>query len=252
MPFIERKSTVTKMRSELARAQRMRARGVEMEISEKLLDCEPLIIYTGDEHTALVFDPKEGKSAAYAIWVQLVAREPITVLDCQITTPWDDQIVLVSVTEESRFYKFGGREFPRHEVLNSRLENRLTLKRGQVIEGVILAWGLHSIPAHYPHGHPQPCTLLFIDQYEREISREIRVSADRTWKGKKAVPLPDGGLYGGSPQYRGEDMNVTMGGRYRESLLDEKVLAEEKKKMSRFFSNTEEVLNWLKNMCPAI
>jgi hypothetical protein len=74
---------------------------------------------------------------------------------------------------------------------------------------VILAWGLPPIPANYSTGSRMPCTVVFIDQYENESRREVQLFADRTWKSKRVVPVPDGGLYRGSPQqHKIEDINV--------------------------------------------
>jgi hypothetical protein len=229
MPFKKRQLTRAEMQSDLVRAQRMRERGVNLQIPQEWSECEPLIIRTGDDHKTLAFDGKNG-SAAYAIWVQLVAREPITLLDCQISSQLDDQIVLASVLEDGQFYKYGPLEFPKRQVLNTRLENGLSLGRGQVIEGTILASGLRPIPAAYRHGYHLPCTLVFYDQYGREISRPISVCADRTWKSRKVIPLSDGGLYGGTPQPQREDINEIMRLRYLEALRIEKAVAKQAKK----------------------
>ena len=226
MPYLKRQLTRSEMQSDLAQAQRMRARGVEIEIPPEWLDCEPLIIRTGDDHTTLAFDNRDG-SAAYAIWVQLVARTPITLLDCEITSPLDDQIVLASFFENGQFCKFGWMEFPQRQVLNSRLENGLSLRRDQMVEGTILASGLRPIPAAYPHGAHLPCTLSFFDQYGNEIiSRQVAVCADRTWKSRKVIAVPDGGLYGGPPQPKVENLGLIMSRRYKEILQLEKEQAE--------------------------
>jgi hypothetical protein len=179
----------------------MRARGVNIEIPEEGRDCEPLIIRTGDEHTTMVFDPKRGSSAVYTVWVMLVAKEPITLLGCEIASEFDDQIVVAGLKEQGQFYNFGGREFPKRDVLNPRLESRLSLRRGQMIEGLILASGLHPIPAQYSHGARLACNLIFIDQYGNEIRHNVALFVDRTWQSKRpAAPRPKGSLYGGLPQ----------------------------------------------------
>ena len=191
-----------------------------------------MIIRPGDDHSTFVFDARDG-SAAYAIWVQLVAQSPITLLGCGITSQLDDQIVLASFPENSQFGKHGAMEFPKREVLNSRLENRLPLRSDQVIEGTILAWGQRPIPAAYWHGAQVPCTLAFYDQDGNKISRQVSVYADRTWKSKKVISLPHGGLYGGSPQPEVENINETMRLMYLELTQPEKAWAEREKKKAR-------------------
>jgi hypothetical protein len=212
-----------------------------MDIPEDWLDCEPLIIRTGDDHTTLVADTQHG-NAVYVIWVQLVARAPITLLDCQITSQLDDQILLASPIEDVQYCKHGFMEFPRNQVLNSRLENGLKLRPGQTIEGTILAFGLRPIPAAYWHGGHLPCTIVFTDQYENRFSREIAVCADRTWKSRKIVAVPDGGLYGGTPQEPVENIGETMRIRYLELVAPEQALAEKAKKKARAEETRMQVL----------
>ena len=229
MTCARKKLTIPEILSHLARAKAMQAAGVEIEIPDEWADYQPLIIRTGDESTALVFDTSGG-SAAYAIWVQFVARRSMTLLDCQITSQWDDQVVLASSFDDREFCKHGAMEFPQRQVLNSRLENGLQLRRGQVIEGMILDWGQRPIPGAYPHLAPVSCTLAFYDQYGDEIARKISVCADRTWQSRKVIPVSDGGLYGGSPQPKVENIGAMMSRRYKEILQLEKEQAEAVKK----------------------
>ena len=79
------------IQSDLNRVRQMQARGIKVEIAE-WLDSEPLIVRVGDEDDALVFDTYGG-SAAYAIWIELVARHSIILSGCQIESAFDDQIV---------------------------------------------------------------------------------------------------------------------------------------------------------------
>ena len=198
------------------RATAMLAAGIEMKIPPEWLECAPVIIRTGDENSAEVFDPRKGVSAAYAIAVQLVARQRITLMDCRITTDWDDEILLANPTESNQLYLFGGREFPKREVLNHRLEDPLPLGRGQVVEGTILASGLRPIPDYYDHGSRLSCILAFIDSDENEISQKVPLYANRAWKCKHPGSRRGAGLYAGPIPPPKFDINVEMQRRYDE------------------------------------
>ncbi len=242
MTYLRKRLTSHEISTHLARAKAMRAAGVEIEIPEEWLDHQALIIRASDTQTNLVFDSPAG-CAAYAMWVQLVARESTTLLDCQITSQLDNEIVLASFPGQDQFCKLGPMEFPKRQLLNSRLENGLSIRRGQVIEGTILGWGRQPIPAACWDGIQVPCTLAFRDQYGEEISHQTAVCCDRTWKTKKVVRPSDGGLYGGSPQPQNENICETTRLRYLAMTNPDLARAEKAKKkpVLQPLQSTEEI-----------
>jgi hypothetical protein len=200
MPVLKRSLTKSEMAAHLARAERMLASGVNIQIREewqenaRALD-KALDIAVGGGCATLVFDLRADR-AGYAIWVRLVGRAIGAVLDCRLTTSWDDHIALASFSDDGNpVCRLGLVEFPRGQVLNQRLENSMRFARGQLIEGVILATGVKPIPEAYRHGLIVPITLAFLDQNENEIRENADLYVDRMWKPKRKFIPRGNGLY---------------------------------------------------------
>jgi len=178
----------------------MLAAGIDLEIPREWLDCEPLTIRTGHD-LGRVFNNKY-RNACYCIWVQIVARAEITLTECQISSPFDDDIVLPD--EDEQLDRLGSFDAP---ILNSRLGNGLSLRPGQMIEGSIVGFALWPIPDSYPNGSRVNCNLTFLDQYDEAISHEVSLFVDRPATPKRTVSRTqeelsraDEGLYGRRPQ----------------------------------------------------
>ncbi len=218
----EKKLTAREKFVHWERANAMRAEGVDIEIPEEWRDAAPLIIEPS-EYNSQVFDSQAGGSAAYALEVRLIARRSITVLNCRIATYWDDDIQLANPPLRDESFHFAGKEFPKREVLNSRLEKPLVLRPGQVVEGTILACGLRRIPDDHKQSSRSSCTLALEDQYRSEVSAEVPILMDRTWKRALSTPRPDGkSLYGGPPQPARIDVNAASRASYLEALRRER------------------------------
>ncbi len=149
-------------------------------------------------HPALVhviFD-LPGGGAAFAIWVRLVARRRVTILDCAMTTAWDDQIVPQAFFDErTPLWRLGQKVFPQREVLNMRIMDSLTLNPGRMVEGCLLAVGLKPMPEAFHHGMTAPFTLELWDQYENVIPQDAELFVDRTCKPKNKFVRQESGLY---------------------------------------------------------
>src|SRR5690348_13279350 len=97
----------------------LQARGVDLEIPQELLErSSPLQITIGRPPASLVSDRRHGDTAAYAVWVRLVARSRVIVLDCEIKVAWDDQIVLESFISRDKLCKLCHMVFTESELLN--------------------------------------------------------------------------------------------------------------------------------------
>jgi hypothetical protein len=64
-----------------------------------------------------------------------------------------------------------------------------------MVEGVILATGVHPIPKAYRHGQSVPVTLAFLDHNQNEISQIADLFVDRMWKPKRKSAPRKSGLY---------------------------------------------------------
>jgi hypothetical protein len=132
----------------------------------------------------------------YALWVELVARQAgLILVDCRITTSWDDQIVLAS-DEANRFCSPGGPAYSSDGALNGRIENALRFRRrGDLVRGTIFAWGLRPIPNAYRSDALVPFELTFTDSLGNEFAKQGTLRVNR-WRTRKA-PIPKESLYAG-------------------------------------------------------
>ena len=200
MSIIKRSLNRSEMLAHLARAEKMVAAGVKIQIREEWRESarapdKTLDIAVGGGLATFVFDLTAGR-AGYVISVRLVGRALGTLLDCRLTTSWDDDIVLASFDDEGDpMCRLGLLEYPRSQVLNLRIQNSLRLQRGQMIEGVILATGVNPIPKAYRHGQIVPITLAFLDQNENQIRETADLLVDRLWKPKHKFAPRKTGLF---------------------------------------------------------
>ena len=200
MSIIKRSLTKSEMLSHLARAEKMVAAGVKIQIREEWREVsrprqDPRHRGRWGGLATFAFDLTTGR-AGYVISVRLVGRALGTLLDCRLTTSWDDYIVLASFNDEGdSICRLGLLEYPRDQVLNLRLQNSLRFQRGQMIEGVILATGVNPIPEAYRHGQIVPIGLAFLDQNENQIRETADLFVDRLWKPKHKFAPRKTGLF---------------------------------------------------------
>jgi hypothetical protein len=116
----------------------------------------------------------------YAMFLRLLARSAVTLQDCQILPPWDDEVILESFDRRERVIDFGGHLYQRSDVLNWRLEAGLRVGCGDVVEGWILALGLRRIPAEYSDFFIVQCEVIVWDPNGREFRANANLSVLRT------------------------------------------------------------------------
>jgi hypothetical protein len=218
MSTIKRSLTRPEKLDHLARAKQMRAEGVDLQIREEWLEAahsmemkaagvnveiaqrpleksRRLDIFIACGPARFIFD-MPGGGAAFAVWVRLVARSLVTVLNCAVTTAWDDQIVLQAFFDErTPLWRLGQKDFPQSEVLVMRIMDALTLNPGRMAEGWILAVGLKPMPEAFHHGMTVPFTLELLDQYENVIPQDAELFVDRTCKPKNEFVRQESGLF---------------------------------------------------------
>jgi hypothetical protein len=181
----------------IKRLQIMKAKGMDIEIPERWLERARCLDITILGLETEVFDLPSGL-AAYQIYVRLVALRRFTLLDCEITTDWDDQIVLDGKSDDQRnCYWFGRQRYEPEQVLNPRLTCLRFHHRDQMVEGMILASGLKPIPVAYSQGMKVPFRLTFLDQSENPISHDGKLCVYRSTQRKKGVIRRTSGLRDG-------------------------------------------------------
>jgi hypothetical protein len=164
----------------LACLQQLQAEGRDVEIPEEWqenAERRDVEIILSSEST--VFEPARG-GIYYAVMARLTAlRSGLTLVHCEISTTWDDQIMAESFDERNLIYKLGRQEYRADEVLNQKIEHNISLRRGQIAEGWILASGLRPVPAEYGDHSTAPFELKLFDQFETEYAARGTLSVLR-------------------------------------------------------------------------
>jgi hypothetical protein len=153
-----------------------------------------------------VFDLGPPGGTGYMASVSLtVQREPFAIAQFALTFPWKIRPLIwlsdpVDGNRPRNTYQFPGPnalEFPRRLVINHRADPCRNLRHGTCIEGLLLAWGLDSIPDCFQHGSDAVGRLSIFDQFDQEHSAEVNFWIDRsaTLSAKSQVRPPRKSLF---------------------------------------------------------
>jgi hypothetical protein len=176
------------------RLRQLHAEGIDVELPEELEEnSRALDIQLAPPSESIVYETSRG-GLYYAIPVRLLALQSgLTLTDWDMTTGWDDQIVAESYDDGSPIYRLGDQEYQPCQVLNQKIERNLTLRRGQIAEGWILASGLRPIPPQYHDCFTAPFEVRFFDQFGCAHPADGTLSVLRR---DRSNVLPGTGLYG--------------------------------------------------------
>jgi hypothetical protein len=172
----------------------MRAEGIDVDIPDRWQEPCPLKITQGRQQGTVC--DLGGGNAGYAIWVRIVSQCRVIVPEYEITSEWDEvSIELPYLKETHGRYKFGPLDYAVTEVLNDQLERGLRFNfRGDMVEGVIIAYGCEAIPETYHGAVSVRVTLM--DTLERTVRTEIKLLVgERVSKRDQSPVRPGGGLY---------------------------------------------------------
>jgi hypothetical protein len=203
----------------------MQSEGIDVEIPEEWEQTSHgLDIELAPPSESIVFEGPSG-GTYYAVWVRLLAlRSGLTLVGWEITTSWDDEIVAESFNSAGPIYNLGRQEYLRCEVLNQKIESNLSLRRGQIAEGWILANGLRPIPPQFDDHSIAPFEVRFFDQFHSEHPAQGTLSVSRR-SPRDGMKAPRGtGLYGLDHTNMLPKLSVSEQSalRYREAVLREK------------------------------
>lgn len=181
MPILKARLSRSEEAEDRRCLREMRAEGIDVNSPDDSPEYVPALDITvvGDL-ASLIFNLPSGL-AGYAICLRLVARKSGLILpeQCEITTKFDDQIVLECFDLGGLDCRLGQCRHHKSEVLNDRFP-LIFHRRGQMVEGVILATGLRPIPKEYAQGMTVPFQLTVCDQFRNEISVESNLSVDHS------------------------------------------------------------------------
>lgn len=198
MPITKSRLDKRDQKKYLACLQELRSKGCDVEIPDEWLEHSRALDITVicDGSSTAIEGVKSG--AHYAVRVRLVANQPgVILVDSQLKTEWDNDIVLESFQRNGPLYKLGHMKYPAGEVLNDRIEDALRLiHHGPMVEGVILFSGLRPIPEQYRLGMSAPFKLAFWDQFGAQMEMESKFCVVRETKRQFAEATPGGGLHG--------------------------------------------------------
>jgi hypothetical protein len=211
--------------------RQLQAEAIDVEIPEdgqensRALD----IVVAGPTESA-VFESATG-GVNYAVLARFVAlRSGLTLSEWSLCTHYDEQIVPESFEDGSPECKLGGREYQLREVLNMRIEKDLVLRRGQIVEGWLLATGIAPIPAEYRNFAVVPFHLSLWDQFGNEIDAEGKLSVLRKARRDDIAVQKGRSLYGMDMTGKPRELSVEEDSRrrYRELVAQDELAAQQK------------------------
>jgi hypothetical protein len=176
------------------RLRQLQAEGIDVDVPDGWRERCPLKITQGRQ-PGMVCD-LGGGNTGYAIWVRVVSQGRVIVPDYEISAEWDEgSIDLPYLRETDGRYKFGCLDYAVTEVLNDQLERGLRFNfRGDMVEGVIIAYGCLAIPETYHGAVSVRVTLM--DALERTVQAELELLVgERVSKRDQRPVRPGGGLY---------------------------------------------------------
>jgi hypothetical protein len=156
------------------------------------------------------------------VWLCIIAEKTgVTLSGCQITPrKWDDTAIqLVDATEGVYSYAaFGGVDYPTINILNRWISSNRSLRRGKVLEGLVMMRSPRSLPEWCIDGISIEADLRLFDQFDNvyPLNVELRVMRDtersverprRTGLFGPAVDASRHGTYREEPQPGHEDIS---------------------------------------------
>src|ERR1700730_2473874 len=136
MPILRPRLSRTEARAYGRSLRALRAEGIDVNCPDDSLEDVPALDITVVGGLAsLIFNLPSGR-AGYAIWLRLVARRSGLILpeQCEITTKFDDQIVLECFDPRGPICQLGQCSYLEAEVLNDAFPFRFH-RRGHLIDG---------------------------------------------------------------------------------------------------------------------
>jgi hypothetical protein len=163
-------------------AERMRAAGADIDPSTFRTTATPWICLkccrTASSVSAMP------AACVFVVYLRIVALAPKVVLqEFDLTSPdWPLNAVILGdpggSNSANEFYRLLDRtRYHRNEVVNHRLDEEGILRRGDILEGLLLAYSLDPVPAKYPNWGLMRLCVSITNQFDgvQELAIELPV-----------------------------------------------------------------------------
>ena len=161
---------------------------------------------TGGVSETSAFDLDPGGTGYILSLSVTILRKPFAIAAFGLALPWmRTRVIWLSDPADGNgphnTYQFPGRhplEFPRDVAINHRANAQRNLGPGRCIEGLLLGYGLDSIPDRFKHGGHVVGRVSIVDQFSEDHSVEISFWIDRSPRSAAAnrVRTPRKSLFG--------------------------------------------------------
>jgi hypothetical protein len=176
MPFTQRKLSSKEIAVHLARAEQLKALGMEIEIPEEWRREKRrcfLNVKIGPRQHSVVYELPNGK-VCYEFDVYLLAEKSgIPFPEFEIATPWDKQIAVEIFDDSGDYVRFADTIYPIEEVLNVYAAKYATLPDGRAVHAFLLCTGLRGIPSEYSDHSAADCAVTVRDPGTGEIVQTV-------------------------------------------------------------------------------
>jgi hypothetical protein len=140
-------------------------------------------------------------ATVFAIYVRIVALAPLIIHRFDLWSPdWAFNACLLDdptgANSAQHLYRMLDKSsFHRSEVLNHRVDAEGKLRRGDVIEGLLLAQTLQSVPVRYAASRRLPFSLSIMNQFGDVRDFAFALPVERIASPIRARPGRTGGLF---------------------------------------------------------
>jgi len=165
--------TAEQIARDLPHLRKLHEEGIDVELPEPAL-CPLEILAAQEPSVVFSFSPWQ---SGYALNIQLTAQANITLVEFTLGSPFHE--LALHFVAETDSCKFGPCSYPVGQILNDLFENPLSMSKGTVRRGALLAVGEGPIPSET---QSFDVVIQFLDSLHRQVSTNILVRKQE-WAG---------------------------------------------------------------------
>lgn len=154
---------------------------VDTPAAQRYLRC-PVVLSDGDSKGWV---KAFGENTVYGIWLRIAPFGAVVLESVQIRSSFDSfSISLPPLPAHNKKFYFAGTYYGREELLNKCFDRPYPISPGRMVEGLLLAYGVVSIPEELK-GKLSQVSVTLVDVCGRRTEEEIAVEVLRY-----AAPMP--------------------------------------------------------------